>query len=145
VWLVWSGPSAASRDESSSSAQWWDSEQFARIEKTAKQLRGSSDFPALERLYVEAVEQARRAGNPRAQVSYLTALGNTYVYLCRYTEALRVYLEARDLARDSEDWVAAGAVAPGLSSIHFLVGDWESARTVVLEGLEDAAQAGVHP
>ncbi|MFM2124369.1 MAG: hypothetical protein RL328_820, partial [Acidobacteriota bacterium] len=104
-----------------------------------------SDFQALERLYVQAVEQARRAGNPKAQVSYLTALGNTYVYLCRYTEALRVYLEARDLARDSDDWVAAGAVAPGLSSIHFLVGDWESARNAVRDGLEDAAKAGVHP
>ncbi len=145
LWLVWSKPSAASREESSHSSQWWGAEQFSSIEKSAKQLRVSGNFPALEQLYAQAVEQSRRVGNPKAQVSYLTALGNTYVYLYRYAEALSAYGMARDLARRSDDWLAAGAVAPGLSSVYFLVGDWSAARKTVEEGLHDARLAGSHP
>lgn len=145
LWLVWSKPSAASREESSHSSQWWGAEQFSSIEKSAKQLRVSGDFAALEQVYAQAVEQSRRAGNPKAQVSYLTALGNTYVYLYRYAEALSAYGKARDLARRSDDWLAAGAVAPGLSSVYFLVGDWQAARKTVEEGLSDARLAGTHP
>ena len=144
-WLVWSKPSAASRAESSHSAQWWGAEQFSRIETSAKQLRVSGNFTALEQVYENAIEQSRLAGNPRAQVSYLTALGNTYIYLYRYAEALSAYTQARDLAHRSDDWLAAGAVTPGLSSVYFLIGDWPAARKTVEDGLADARRAGSHP
>jgi CHAT domain-containing protein len=145
IWLAWSNPSAASREESSNSTQWWGSEQFARIEKSAKQLRDSGNFAALEGVYIDAIEAARRAGHPRAQVVYRTALGNTYVYLYRYAEALNAYTQARDLAARSDDWLAAGAVAPGMSSVYFLVGDWQAARKTVEDGLQAVRRAGERP
>jgi CHAT domain-containing protein len=135
MWLALSRSSTASRTESPDSGQWWRTQQFEQIQKSGAQLRKAGDFAALEKLYVKAVAQARTAKNLRAQASYLTALGNTYVFLFRYPDAIRAYTEARDLAHASSDWLAEGAVAPGLSSVYLLVGDWPAAR--------ESAQAGL--
>ncbi len=51
-------------------------------------MRHSGDYAGLEKLYLQAVNKARAIGNMRAQARYLTALGNTYVYLFRYTDAI---------------------------------------------------------
>lgn len=113
MWLALSRSSTASRTESPDSGQWWRTEEFSTIQKSAESLRKAGNYAALEKLYVRAIDQARSHGNLRAQVSYLTALGNTYVYLFRYTDAIKAYVQARDLAHANSDWLAEGAVAPG--------------------------------
>ena len=88
LWLAMSRPSTASRTESPDSDQWWRAEEFSTIQKSAETFRRAGDYAALEKLYVQAANKAHTAGNMRAQASYLTALGNTYVYLFRYTDAI---------------------------------------------------------
>ena len=145
LWLALSRPSTASRTESPDSVQWWRTEEFSNIQKSAEKLRRSGDYPALEKLYLQAVAQAGLTGNLRAQSSYLTALGNTYVFLFRYTDALGAYGKARDLAHANSDWLAEGAVAPGLSSVYLLVGDWPAARESAKAGLEVAKRLPTPP
>ena len=138
LWLALSRSSTASRTESPDSSQWWRAEEFSSIQTSAESLRKAGNFAALEKLYLKAVAQARTARNMRAEASYLTALGNTYVFLFRYSEAIRAYGQARDLAHASSDWLAEGAVAPGLSSVYLLVGDWATAKESSQAGLEAA-------
>lgn len=145
LWLAWSHPSAANRAESSHSAQWWGSEKYSQIEKAAQQLRAAGNFPELERVYQRGIQQARADRNVRAQISYLTALGNTYLYLYQYAEAISAYAQARALAEEAGDWIAAGAIAPGLSSAYYLVGDWAAAKSAVDQGLGDVSRAATHP
>ncbi len=145
LWLALSRPSTASRTESPDSAQWWRTEEFSDIQKSAEKLRRSGDYAGLEKLYLQAVAQARHAGNLRAQASYMTALGNTYVFLFRYTDALDAYGKARDLAHANSDWLAEGAVAPGLSSVYLLVGDWPAARESARAGIEVARRLPAAP
>lgn len=145
AWLAWSRPSAASRTESPNSGQWWESEVYSGIQQSAQQLRKTGDFPALEQLYTRGVELARHNGDTQAETSYLTALGNTHTHLFHYADAVRAYSQARDLALANNNWEAAGAVAPGLSSIHFLVGDWPAARNAIEEGLRAARKMTKRP
>ncbi len=145
LWLALSRPSTASRTESPDSGQWWRAEEFSSIQKSAENLRQTGDYAALEKLYLQAVGKARTAGNMRAQASYLTALGNTYVYLFRYTEAINSYVQARDLAHANSDWLAEGAVAPGLSSVYLLAGDWPAARESAQAGLKTAKRLATQP
>lgn len=145
LWLVLSRPSAASRVESPHSSQWWGTEAFSEIQRSAEQLRKAGDYGSLEKLYLRAIEKARQSGEARAETSYQTALGNTYVFLYRYTDAIRAYRAARELAESRSDWEAAGAVAPGLSSVYFLVGDWGAARQSAEAGLEASRHLKRHP
>lgn len=145
LWLALSRSSTASRTESPDSVQWWRTQEFGQIQKSAESLRKSGDFGGLEKLYVKALVQARAAKNLRAQTSYLTALGNTYVFLFRYPEAIQAYAQARELAHASSDWLAEGAVAPGLSSVYLLVGDWPAARESALAGLETVKRLPTPP
>ncbi|MEO8099143.1 MAG: CHAT domain-containing protein [Acidobacteriota bacterium] len=145
LWLVLSRTSTASRTGSPNSSHWWGTEDYTRVKHSAEQLRRTGDYPALEKLYGQALQQARIANHPLAQVSYLTALGNTYVFLFRYTDALNAYREARQVAESMGDWLAAGAVAPGLSSVYFLVGDSTAALGAIEEGMAAAHRSGVHP
>ncbi|MEO5925422.1 MAG: CHAT domain-containing tetratricopeptide repeat protein [Bryobacteraceae bacterium] len=145
LWLALSRPSTASRTESPDSGQWWQAEEFSIIQKSAENLRRSGDYVALEKLYLQAVNKARTVGNMRARASYLTALGNTYVYLFRYAEAINAYVEARDLAHANSDWLAEGAVAPGLSSVYLLAGDWPAARESAQAGLKVAKRLPTPP
>lgn len=136
LWLALSRSSTASRTESPDSSQWWRTNEFIQIQKSAENLRKTGDISGLEKLYVKAVGIARAESNLRAQASYLTALGNTYVLQFRYPEAITVWAQARDLAHSNSDWLAEGAVAPGLSSVYLLVGDWPAARESATAGLE---------
>ncbi len=145
VWLALSRSSTASRTESPDSGQWWRTDEFSTIQKSAETLRSAGNYAALEKLYIRAVGQARTRGNLRARASYLTALGNTYVYLFRYTDAIKAYVQARDLAHANSDWLAEGAVAPGLSSVYLLTGDWPAARESVEAGLEVARRLPTPP
>ena len=145
LWLASSRPSAASRSESSNSPEWWGAADFSYIKKSAEQLRRDGDYPALEKLYRHGIAEARRVGDPHAQISYWTALGNTYVFLYRYAEAVEAYGQARDLAKAIGDWAAAGAVAPGLSSIYLMVGDLRAGREAFEKGLDAAQRSGSHP
>ena len=145
LWLAMSRSSTASRTESPDPVQWWRTQEFEQIQKSAESLRKGGDFAALEKLYVKAVGQARAAKNLRAQTSYLTALGNTYVFLFRYSDAIQAYAQARDLAHASSDWLAEGAVAPGLSSVYLLVGDWPAARESAQAGLETVKRLPTPP
>lgn len=143
--LALSRPSAASRTESPNSAEWWRTGDFAYIGKSAERLRREGDYSSLEKLYRHAIAEAQRAGNPNAQISYWTALGNTYVFLYRYAEAVDAYSQAREFAKAIGDWPAAGAVAPGLSSIYLFVGDLPTARETVEQGIEAVRRSGTHP
>ena len=145
LWLATSRPSTASRTESPDSGQWWRTEQFSAIQKSAESLRRTGDYAGLEKLYLQAVVKARAAGVLRAQASYLTALGNTYVYLFRYTDAIGAYAQAREVAHASSDWLAEGAVAPGLSSVYLLAGDWPAARESAAAGLKVASRLAAIP
>jgi CHAT domain-containing protein len=143
--LAVSRPSTANRSEAPPSEPWWKAEEFAEIQKTSAALRAAGDFAALEPLYLRGVEVARQAGRREAESSYWGALGNVYVYLLRYAEAVEAYQHARELATAAGDWLAAGAVAPGLSSVYYLVGDLPSARRAVDDGLAAVARLGSHP
>jgi CHAT domain-containing protein/tetratricopeptide (TPR) repeat protein len=145
LWLAMSRSSTASRTESPDSDQWWRAEEFSTIQESAETLRRAGDYPALEELYLQAADKAQAVGNMRAQASYLTALGNTYVFLFRYTEAIGAYAQARDLAHANSDWLAEGAVAPGLSSVYLLAGDWPAARESAEAGLKVAKRMPTPP
>ncbi len=136
LWLVLSRPSAASRVESPHSSQWWGTEAFSGIQDSAKKLRQAGDYAGLEKLYLQAIQKARQARIADAETSYRTALANTYVFLYRYPEALNAYRSARELAESRGDWEAAGAIAPGLSSLYFLLGDRDSARQAAEAGFD---------
>jgi CHAT domain-containing protein len=140
-----SRPSAASRDGSPNSSEWWRTENFSYISKSSERLRREGDYAALEKLYRHAIAEARRAGNLHAQISYWTALGNTYVFLYRYAEAVDAYIQARELATAIGDWEAVGAVAPGLSSVYLLVGDETAARDAAENGLMAMRKLSGHP
>jgi len=143
--LALSRPSAASRTESPNSTEWGRREEFANIGKSAERLRREGDYSSLETLYRHAIAEAQRARIPQAQISYWTALGNTYIFLYRYSEAVDAYHQARDLATAIGDWSAAGAVAPGLSSIYLFVGNLPAARNALQQGIELAARSGTRP
>jgi CHAT domain-containing protein len=144
-WLAISRPSTPSRAEIATSEAWWNGTRFADIREEAARLRGKGDFAGLESVYLRAIEDARTLNNAAAETSYLTALGNTYVYLSRYDDALVSYGRARDVARAHRDWLAEGAVAPGISSIYLLTGDWPAAKEAIDAGLAAARRIGRHP
>ncbi|MEP6963422.1 MAG: hypothetical protein ABI995_15180, partial [Acidobacteriota bacterium] len=60
------------------------------------------------------------------------------MFLFRYTDALTSYRHARNVAETSGDWLTAGAVAPGLSSVYFSVGDSPAALRTIEEGIAAA-------
>lgn len=145
VCLAMSRPSAASRTESPDAVPWWSAGEFASIQKSAEQLRAAGDYPAMERLYRGAVETARRAGNPQAQINYSTALANTHLFLYRYGDAVDAYEQARRLANATRDWPSACVVAAGLANVYLFVGDLPLARAVIEEGLAAARRPNVPP
>lgn len=140
-----SRPSAAGRTESRNSDPYWKAGEFAALRKTSERLRREGDYAALETLYRQGVDKAREAENPRAEIDYWTSLGNTYIFLYRYEDAIDAYEQAREMAKTIGDWPAAAAVAPGLSSVHYFVGDLSSARNAIQEGLDAIRRVGTHP
>ncbi|MEP7353036.1 MAG: hypothetical protein ABI824_07370 [Acidobacteriota bacterium] len=144
LWLVLSRPSAAGRTGSPNPSPGWDTE-FQQFKQRAEELRKRSNYSALESLYKEAEQRAAAAHEAPSRISYITALGNTYVFMFRYTEALDTYRQAANLAEQSGNWEAAGAVAPGLSSIFYFLGDRPAAESAVRKGLTNALRLASPP
>jgi len=136
VGVLCSGPSVGGRSNSGAPPRWWETGVFKEFHAQADELHRKNDYSGLEELYRKAEQYARQAGQQQARVSYLTALGNTYLILFRYREAIETYREATRLAEDSGNWEGAGAIAPGLASVYSLVGDYAAARQASAAGLE---------
>lgn len=143
--LLCSGPSAGSRRHAEADASWWEAGKFREFQAQAGALHRVNDYAGLEQLYRTAEQYARQIGQMQARISYLTALGNSYLMLFRYREAIETYREATRLAEESGDWEAAGAIAPGLVSVYFLVGDYAAARQASENGLQSVARMRDRP
>lgn len=131
---VWSG--------SSSSNAWWEAEEFSSIAGTAARLRAARDLLGLEKLYQDSYKLAVERRILPAQITYLTALGNTYLLAFRYGDALQSYVRARTLARTAQDWSNAGLIALNLTALYQQIGDLPSALRAAEEGKSDAARSG---
>lgn len=140
--LAGTRPSAASRVESPHSNAGWGIREFEEIALEAPRLRFQRQYAAVENLYREGLEHARRLGHIPAQVRYLTALGNLYIPLYRFSEAIACYAEATRLAQEHRDWQALASISPGLSSVYYQVGDLAAARAAIEAGMNALAQSG---
>ena len=127
-------PSSAIRAGSSDSSSWWETKEFARFTETAHTLREAGDFPGLESVYVGGYQRAKALGNLPAQINYLTNLGTARMLSLQYASALEAYLAANQLAEQSGDWSAFGAIAVNLSLIYQHLGDADSALSALQRG-----------
>ncbi len=145
IWLAVTRPSAANRTESPHSSAGWGIPEFEEIAREGPELRRRHAYAAQEELYQQGIAEARQRHHVPAEITYLTALANTYIWLYRYTEAITAYGDAARLARASGDWEAAGAIAPGLSSLYRLVGDLPAARAAIEDGAADVRHLSIQP
>jgi CHAT domain-containing protein/tetratricopeptide (TPR) repeat protein len=143
--LAGTRPPAASRVESPHSNAGWGIREFEAIAMEAPRLRGERRYAELEALYRDGLEQARRLGHNPAQVRYLIALGNLFIPLYRFTEAIAFYAEAASLAEEARDWPALVSVSPGLSSVYYQVGDLPAARAAIEQGMAALARLDAGP
>jgi CHAT domain-containing protein len=145
VWLAVSRPQAADRAESPYSSAGWGIPEFTHIAEQAPRLRNGHDYAAMEALYEGGLAHARRIAHGPAEITYLTALANTRILRYKFAGALTAYGEAVRLARESGDWLAAGAIAPGLSSLYDQFGDQAQARAAIEEGLDAVSRLPSRP
>lgn len=139
------GPSGNTGRRLGAPERWWESGEFQALQAQAAALRGNADYAGLAGVYQKAEQYARQVGHVPARIAYLTALGNVYLLLFRYREAIDTYRRATQLAEESGDWEAAGAIAPGLVSVYLMVGDPAAAWQVSKDGLKYVARLPRRP
>ena len=98
------------------------------------ELRTSRDWPRLEQVYAAGLQQASQLGNVAAQLSYLTAIGNTRLLRLRFGDAIQSYLQAKTLAVQSRDWASVGPISLNLAAIYERLWDYSSAIAAAEEG-----------
>jgi len=127
-------PSPATDPESLRSGKWWDAEDFRSIRASAAQRRAAGDLAGLETVCQAGLELARSLGNRKAQIGYLTTIGNSRLQRFQYGDALNAYLEASRLAEAARDWEDFGAISGNLSAVYQQVGDFPSALSAAERG-----------
>ena len=91
--------------------------------------------------YERGYQEAKRKGNLGSAVRFLNNLGGAQYLMFNYREAIRAYLEARDLAYSQGDRETLGALNVNLSSLYFEMGDTDAAMEAVAQGLKLPAVA----
>lgn len=88
------------------------------------------------RIYERGVQEASRRGDARSALRFSNNLGSADYQLLRYRDAIRAYLQARDLAHSQHDQETLAAAYLNLSSLYFEMGEVEAAAESAERGLE---------
>jgi CHAT domain-containing protein/tetratricopeptide (TPR) repeat protein len=103
--------------------------------RKGNELFRSGEYLAAVRTFESGLDQARQIEDPRSAMRYLNNLAGTYSALLRYRDAVRAYLEARELATSLEQNELLSTIAVNLSSVYFQMGELNAATEAVAEGL----------
>src|SRR5258708_3556521 len=88
------------------------------------------------RIYERGYETASRRGESRSALRFLNNLGGAQYKIFRYRDAIKAYLEARDLATSQRDFETLAAIYNNLSSLYDQMGEMDAAAEMAERGLE---------
>ena len=86
-------------------------------------------------VYQKGCQTARAHGQLRSALRFLNNLGSAHYQLFQYREALKSYLEARNIAAGALDRETLGAICFNLSSLYLQMGNAEAATESAEQGL----------
>ena len=99
------------------------------------------------RVYESGCLEARRRQDPRSELRFLNNLASANYKLFRYRDALKAYLQARELAASQGNQEMLAAIYFNLSSLYYQMGAFDAATESAKQGLDlpAAASASFRP
>jgi CHAT domain-containing protein len=108
---------------------------------SGNKLYGSGQYLQAIRIYESGYEQAMRRSQFHAAILFLNNVGGARYAMFQYRDALKAYLEARNLAERSRDKESLSAICLNLSSLYYFLDDLEAASQAAAEGLSSLGDA----
>jgi len=109
--------------------------ELGKLRAQGNTLFGSGQYVRAASIYESGYEMAKNRGEPRSAVRFLNNLGSARYQLFQYREAVKAYLEARNLADRMGDREALGALYFNLSSLYLEMADVDAAAQSAQQGL----------
>ena len=113
-----------------------ESPELRELRHQGNDLFRAGEYLQAIRIYENGYAEAKRSGNLGSAVRFLNNLGSARYQVFRYRDAVRAYLEARDLATSQGDRESLGALSFNLSSLYFDLGDIEASLESAQQGLK---------
>jgi CHAT domain-containing protein len=96
----------------------------------------AGDYLKAIQTYESGYQEAIRRGQMRSALRFLNNLGSADYQLLRYRDAVRAYLQARELATSQFDQETLAAIYSNLSSLYDQMGESDAATESAERGLE---------
>lgn len=115
--------------------------ELRELRRQGKMLYLAGDYLKAIRIYESGYRQAMRLGEMRSALRFMNNLGGANYELLRYRDAIRAYLQARELAVSQLDREGLAAIYFNLSSLYSQMGEIDAADESAERGLELPAAA----
>jgi CHAT domain-containing protein/tetratricopeptide (TPR) repeat protein len=109
---------------------------LSQLRERGNQMFRSGRYVGAAIIYQSGYEIAKNRGDLRSAVKFLNNLGSARYQLFQHREAVKAYLEARDLARTVGDRRTFGALCVNLSSMYLEMADVDAAAQAAAQGLD---------
>jgi CHAT domain-containing protein len=109
---------------------------LVQLRERGNQMFRSGRYVGAAIIYQSGYEIAKNRGDLRSAVKFLNNLGSARYQLFQHREAVKAYLEARDLARTVGDRRTFGALCVNLSSMYLEMADVDAAAQAAAQGLD---------
>lgn len=109
--------------------------ELTQLRDQGNKLYGSGKYVEAARTYESGYEIAKNRGQFKSAVRFLNNLGGARYQIFQYRDAVKAYLEARDLAAMVGDRQAFAALCSNLSSLYRDMGDIDAAAQSAQQGL----------
>jgi CHAT domain-containing protein/tetratricopeptide (TPR) repeat protein len=109
--------------------------ELVQLREQGNKLFGAGQYVQAARIYESGYEIAKNRGELLSAERFLNNLGSARYQLFQYREAVKAYLEARNLAGRAGDRETLGALCFNLSSLYLGMGDVDAAAQSAQQGL----------
>ena len=123
-------------NESSPALEHQESPQLHDLRRQGNTLFRAGEYLKAARTYESGYRQAARQGDLRSALRFLNNLGGADYQLLRYRDAIKAYLQARDLALAQPDQETLAAIYFNLSSLYDQMGETDASTESAERGLE---------
>ena len=101
----------------------------------------AGQYLAAIRVYESGCREARRRHDTWSELRFLNNLGSANYQLFRYRDAVKIYLQARELAASQGNQEMLAAICLNLSSLYYQMGAFDAATESAKQGLDLPAGA----
>ncbi len=107
--------------------------ELSALARRANTAMRAGDLAGAESMFLEGLNRSRRAANWRYVSGFLSSLGTIRVTQSRYRQALQLFLQGQDAARQVGAAQEEGLARSNIGVIYLRVGDWQKGHAVMLE------------